>query len=227
MAEHSRRVSTGARAPINAAVAAKRASRAEGAEAERLRSAAAGTRAPRVRRGAADDTRRRRVTLVLAATVGVLLAAGVMYAVGGAALRALTYDGARDEPAAEAAGPVNGAVTVERVEDGPSLVYGTRVYSCAAYEDGVYMTSASAAGGEAAQLFRVEGSLVGFACYEGTLYVVSNEDGGYLIQSYVSGYGSEPTTVATGQGTVERVELDGTRLLLFDDAGRDYTFDLG
>ena len=223
----------GVRAPINAAAAAKRAARVKpGEDEERLRAEAAGTvRAPRCRGGAAAPAGAgaNRAVTGAAVAIGALLAVLAVFVLGNALVGTLLSDSGREPVISAQASAENQAATVDPADPGAAaIVYGSRRYAVAAAQDGSYVLTRgdAVAGGDVLTLFTLAGSPAGIACYDGTLYAVSNLDGGYAVQAFVEGDGSIPTTIAEGDGTVTGVALDGEQLELTIDTGQIGTIDL-
>lgn len=206
-------------APIDAAQAARRAARADASEVERLRAAAAGSARAAVRRPGGRDGRAVRGLVAAAVVIGAALAAVTVVVLVRALAGAVLDLDAREPVVSAEPARQDGAVTVGAGEPGSaSIAYGGSVYALRTDADGAaVMTRARADDpGASIDLFELDGDPAGFACFGGTLYAVSNVDAGFVVQAYVDADGSLPTRIASGEGTVAAVELDGSVLRLRD-----------
>lgn len=217
------------RAPLNAASAARRAART-GTDDERLRyrQAAAGVSRERAER-MGGQRRAGRAPAVVGAAIGVLMACALIWFVGGTALRAFMYDG-------PAGGDAEDAALAERREDdgapaatdaaGELEVMGS-TYRILPTEGGWSLTyQLSGSDAEPLPLFAVTGEPVGMATFEHFIYVVSNRDGRFHIQSFLPGDGSVPIDLRDEEGTATGVALDGSVLRIAREGDADYTLDL-
>lgn len=217
----------GARAPINAAQAAKRAAHAAPGETVRYRQEAAGV--SRERAQALGKTGPRSHAPVIAgAIVGIALACLLIWFVGGAALRAFMDDGTTDEVIVADFENADAKEAPKAVDaDGTLEVMGFN-YTFAPADGGTYtlarqLTDSTA---DPVPLFTVTGTPAGMATYGGFIYVMSNGEGSYYIQSYLPGDGSLPSDLADGEGTIVNVALEGSQLQLTEEGGRVYTLEL-
>ena len=217
----------GAHAPINAADAAHRAARTvDTRERTRQRQAAAG-----VGRARAEKLGRAKsgghAGTIAGAVIGIALACALIWFVGGAVLRAFMAD----EPVVdEIAATDQTATTASATADasGTLDVIGF-TYSFEETPEGDYALARQNIGSSADPLtvFLVTGEPVGMATYNGVIYVVSNLDGSFYLQSFIPGDGSLPSEPTQEEGTVTGIELVGSELRLTEEGGRIYTLELG
>lgn len=234
---HVARDSHGVQAPINAAGAAHEAARARQRDVERLRREASGASAPQrshISREGNDapggSERTRRVIIAASVFVGCALAALVLFIGGRAVVDALLHDGASDDAVVAADGASEGASaqrSVARTAEQGSIATGGYVYSIEADDDAcVFAYCYEGRGTDPSPLFEVSGAPLGFVYFDGVFYIVSNEDNGFVVLSYVYGDGSLPVEFYRGEGTMVDLDLDDAGLVLTDAEGRTYTLEL-
>ena len=234
---HVTRGSHGVQAPINAAGAAHEAARARARDLERLRREASGAAAPQrthiSREGnsaPAGSERMRRIIVAASVFVGCALAALVLFVGGRAVVDALLHDDAADDAVAAVDGASEDASAqrrVARVADQGTITTGGYVYSIEAVDDAyAFAYRYDEHGADPFPLFEVSGTPLGFAYFDGVFYIVSNEDDGFVVLSYVFGDGSLPVEFYRGEGTMVDLDLDDEGLVLTDTEGRTYTLEL-
>lgn len=222
----------GAHAPINAAEAAHRAARTvDTKERTRQRQAAAGVgRARAEELGHAKSSGH--AAAIAGAVIGIALACALIWFVGGAVLRAFMAEPTADEIVAadEAAAADEADTTASATTDasGTLDVIGF-TYSFELTPEGDYALARQNIGSSADPLtvFLVTGKPVGMATYNGVIYVVSNLDGSFYLQSFIPGDGSAPSEPTQEEGTVTGIELQDSELRLTEEGGRIYTLELG
>lgn len=225
--------SNGVQAPINAASAAHEAAHAHVRDLERLRREASGAAVPRRSRTSREGNgvpggseRTRRVIIAASVFVGCALAALVLFIGGRAVVDALLHDGASDD-AVVAADGASAQRSVARTAEQGSIATGGYVYSIEAYDDAyVFAYCYEGRGTDPSPLFEVSGAPLGFVYFDGVFYIVSNEDNGFVVLSYVYGDGSLPVEFYRGEGTMVDLDLDDAGLVLTDAEGRTYTLEL-
>ena len=229
--------SNGVQAPINAASAAHEAAHAHVRDLERLRREASGAAVPRRSRTSREGNgvpggseRTRRVIIAASVFVGCALAALVLFIGGRAVVDALLHDGASDDAVVAVDGASDGVSAQRRVartaEQG-SIATGGYVYSIEADDDAyVFAYRYDEHGADPFPLFEVSGTPLGFAFFDGVFYIVSNDDDGFVVLSYVFGDGSLPIEFYRGEGTMVDLDLDDEGLVLTDAEGRTYTLEL-
>lgn len=234
---HVARDSHGVQAPINAAGAAHEAARARQRDVERLRREASGASAPQrshISREGNDapggSERTRRIIVAASVFVGCALAALVLFIGGRAVVDALLHDGASDDAVVAVDGASDGASAQRRVartaEQG-SIATGGYVYSIEADDDAcVFAYCHEGHGTDPSPLFEVSGAPLGFVYFDGVFYIVSNDDDGFVVLSYVFGDGSLPVEFYRGEGTMVDFDLDDAGLVFTDAEGRTYTLEL-
>ncbi|WP_418722199.1 hypothetical protein [Enorma sp.] len=234
---HVARDSHGVQAPINAASAAHEAAHAHVRDLERLRREASGAAAPRRSRTSREGNgvpggseRTRRVIIAASVFVGCALAAFVLFIGGRAVVDALLHDGASDDAVVAVDGASDGVSAQRRVartaEQG-SIATGGYVYSIEADDDAyVFAYCYEGHGTDPSPLFEVSGAPLGFVYFDGVFYIVSNEDNGFVVLSYVYGDGSLPVEFYRGEGTMVDLDLDDAGLVLTDAEARTYTLEL-
>lgn len=226
-APHRAAAPRGAHAPINAADAAHRAARTvDTRERTRQRQAAAG-----VGRARAEELGRAKSNghagAIAGAVIGIALACALIWFVGGAVLRAFMADGpVADEVAAADRADTTASATADA--SGTLDVIGF-TYSFELTPEGDYALARQNIGSSADPLtvFLVTGEPVGMATYNGVIYVVSNLDGSFYLQSFIPGDGSVPSEPTQEEGTVTGIELQDSELRLTEEGGRIYTLELG
>lgn len=229
--------SNGVQAPINAASAAHEAAHAHVRDLERLRREASGTAVPRRSRTSREGNgvpggseRTRRIIIAASVFVGCALAALVLFIGGRAVVDALLHDGASDDAVVAAGGASEGASaqrSVARTAEQGSIATGGYVYSIEADDDAyVFAYCYEGRGTDPSPLFEVSGAPLGFVYFDGVFYIVSNEDNGFVVLSYVYGDGSLPVEFYRGEGTMVDLDLDDAGLVLTDAEGRTYTLEL-
>lgn len=217
----------GAHAPINAAEAAHRAARTvDTKERTRQRQAAAG-----VGRARAEELGRAKSSghagAIAGAAIGIALACALIWFVGGAVLRAFMADGpVADEVTAADRADTTASATADA--SGTLDVIGF-TYSFELTPEGDYALARQNIGSSSDPLtvFLVTGEPVGMATYNGVIYVVSNLDGSFYLQSFIPGDGSVPSEPTQEEGTVTGIELQDSELRLTEEGGRIYTLELG
>lgn len=217
----------GAHAPINAAEAAHRAARTvDTRERTRQRQAAAGVGHARAEElGHAKSSGH--AGAIAGAAIGIALACALIWFVGGAVLRAFMADGSvADEVAAADRADTTASATADA--SGTLDVIGF-TYSFELTPEGDYALARQNIGSSADPLtvFLVTGEPVGMATYNGVIYVVSNLDDGFYLQSFIPGDGSVPSEPTQEEGTVTGIELQDSELRLTEEGGRIYTLELG
>lgn len=223
--------SNGVRRPLNATTAAHRAARtATDSERTRYRQAAAGVSRERAAQLGARP-RRSHAPAIIGAVIGIALACLLVWWIGSAALAVFMDDGTGETVTATDAGTGTEAPaedTARAVDATGTLDVGDFTYSLVDAGDGTYTLSRQNIGSDAAPnpRFTVTGTPVGMAVYNHYLYVVSNRDGRFYIQSYLPGDGSTPYDLREGEGTVTAVSLSDSALELAEEGGRTYTLDL-
>lgn len=234
---HAVRGSDGVQAPINAAGAAHEAARAHARDLERLRREASGAAAPRRSRISREGSsvpggseRTRRIIVAASVFVGCALAALVLFVGGRAVVDALLHDDAADDAMAAVDGASEDASTqrrVARMAEQGTIATGGYVYSIEA-DDAAYVFAYryDEHGADPTPLFEVSGAPLGFVYFDGVFYIVSNEDDGFVVLSYVFGDGSLPVEFYRGEGTMADLDLDDAGLVLTDTEGRTYTLEL-
>ena len=234
---HVARDSHGVQAPINAASAAHEAAHAHVRDLERLRREASGAAAPRRSRTSREGNgvpggseRTRRIIVAASVFVGCALAALVLFVGGRAVLDALLHDDAADDTAAVVDGASEDASAqrcVARMAEQGSIATGGYVYSIEADDDAcVFAYRYDEHGADPFPLFEVSGAPLGFAYFDGVFYIVSNDDDGFVVLSYVFGDGSLPVEFYRGEGTMVDFDLDDAGLVFTDAEGRTYTLEL-
>lgn len=226
-APHRAAAPRGAHAPINAAEAAHRAARTvDTKERTRQRQAAAG-----VGRARAEELGRAKsnghAAAIAGAVIGIALACALIWFVGGAVLRVFMADGpVADEVAAADRADTTASATADA--SGTLDVIGF-TYSFELTPEGDYALARQNIGSSADPLtvFLVTGEPVGMATYNGVIYVVSNLDGSFYLQSFIPGDGSVPSEPTQEEGTVTGIELQDSELRLTEEGGRIYTLELG
>ena len=217
----------GAHAPINAADAAHRAARTvDTRERTRQRQAAAG-----VGRARAETLGRSKSSghagAIAGTVIGIALACALIWFVGGAVLRAFMADeSVVDEVTATDQAGTTASATADA--SGTLDVLGF-TYSFEETPEGDYALARQNIGSSADPLtvFLVTGEPVGMATYNGVIYVVSNLNGSFYLQSFIPGDGSLPSEPTQEEGTVTGIELVGSELRLTEEGGRIYTLELG
>lgn len=229
--------SNGVQAPINAASAAHEAAHAHVRDLERLRREASGVAVPRRSRASRErngvpggSERTRRVIIVASVFVGCALAALVLFIGGRAVVDALLHDGASDDAVVAVDGASEDASAqrcVARMAEQGTISTGGYVYSIEADDDAyVFAYRYDEHGADPFPLFEVSGTPLGFAFFDGVFYIVSNDDDGFVVLSYVFGDGSLPIEFYRGEGTMVDLDLDDEGLVLTDAEGRTYTLEL-
>ena len=228
--------SNGVQAPINAASAAHEAAHAHVRDLERLRREASGAAVPRRSRTSREGNsvpggseRTRRIIIAASVFVGCALAALVLFIGGRAVVDALLHDGASDDAVVAADGASEGASaqrSVARTAEQGSIATGGYVYSIEADDAYVFAYCYEGRGTDPSPLFEVSGAPLGFVYFDGVFYIVSNEDNGFVVLSYVYGDGSLPVEFYRGEGTMVNLDLDDAGLVLTDAEGRTYTLEL-
>lgn len=228
--------SNGVQAPINAARAAREAAHAHVRDLERLRREASGAAVPRRSRTSREGNgvpggseRTRRVIIAASVFVGCALAALVLFIGGRAVVDALLHDGASDDAVVAADGASEGASAqrhVARTAEQGSIATGGYVYSIEADDAYVFAYCYEGRGTDPSPLFEVSGAPLGFVYFDGVFYIVSNEDNGFVVLSYVYGDGSLPVEFYRGEGTMVDLDLDDAGLVLTDAEARTYTLEL-
>ena len=228
--------SNGVQAPINAASAAHEAAHAHVRDLERLRRETSGTAVPRRSRTSREGNgvpggseRTRRIIIAASVFVGCALAALVLFIGGRAVVDALLHDGASDDAVVAADGASEGASaqrSVARTAEQGSIATGGYVYSIEADDAYVFAYCYEGRGTDPSPLFEVSGAPLGFVYFDGVFYIVSNEDNGFVVLSYVYGDGSLPVEFYRGEGTMVDLDLDDAGLVLTDAEGRTYTLEL-